>query len=403
MNDNSKTAEDKKGKWLLFSNKEQVFAKKEEDEIEKKKQMYLKIDESLKQALRSEHLIVLTGAGSSIGQNKGEGGKSMEELWGAVKAKITEVKFTEILKLVSYNEIDKDLEELLSRLQRAKGVKEDKGEDVKDIGNAIFSIEEIIKTECNFSLPESFPHEIFLNKLLKARKKTSPRLKIFTLNYDTCFEKAGDKIGAVIIDGFSFTQGRKFRSTDFDLDIVQREQTRIHKEENFYNKVLHLYKIHGSVNWEKPKRANEEISKKENPNEALLIYPNSSKFENSYQMPFFEMISRFQIAIRAQNTTLIIVGYGFGDDHINRIIEEALRTNYNLYVIIVNNSIKEDEGSNTFRERLFPFAKNNSGLQLIADTFLNFTNNLPNIESPDKDAERSFRIPSDTSLNTLEE
>lgn len=381
---------------MSFTDKKEyaVFSKNKKIYKEDGKDTYKEIDQELKQALLSENLIIFTGAGSSIVPGS-SGGKSMKELWKIVEAKPvdekTPIKFSQILTILSEKPeeekffLEQNLEELLSRLQIERKAKSNKGKDVAEIESAISQIEKIIKKECDFSLPESFPHEDFLRKLLKARKKSSPRLKIFTLNYDTCFEEAGDRIGAVVIDGFSFTQGGRFRSNNFDLDIVQREQSRIHKEENFYDKVFHIYKIHGSVNWEKPTKKTQEVIKKKNPEEALLIYPNSSKFESSYQMPFFKMISRFQVALRTQNTALIIIGYGFGDDHINRILEEALRSNLNLKVVVVSNSIKEssDIEDGGFREKIFDLAERHSGLTLVADNFTNFSKNLPEVDFSD--------------------
>jgi hypothetical protein len=351
---------------------------------------YKEIEQELKNAVLSENVIVFAGAGSSIGRD-GIGGKSMKDLWEEVETNLK--GFDRVLEILSKETAEqsffkeKNLEELLSRLQIEKQARANKGIDFDSIEKVVVEIEKVIEEKCKFSLPDNFPHEGFLKKLIKARKKSSPRLKIFTLNYDTCFEEAGDRIGAVVIDGFSFASGGKFKSNNFDLDIVQREQSRIHKEENFYDKVFHLYKIHGSVNWEKPSDKNFEVVKKQSPKTALLIYPNSSKFESSYQMPFFEMISRFQMALRTQNTALIIIGYSFGDNHLNQMIEEALRSNFNLKVFVVSSSIKEPTGDEdkTFREKMFNLAARHSGLTLIADSFDNFSHNLPEISFSDKE------------------
>lgn len=402
-------------KYLLFSHKKNVPFEDEDKKEETLQKVYEEIEPELEHALRSENLIILSGAGSSKTKD-GKGGKSMEDLWKEVeKIKIKKESgkeenegsddkatiegnsdFEEVKKLVSDNPNkekyikNKNLEELLSRLQiQLKAVKNN---DYKEkYEDALRCIEQIIIKECTIAFSDEFPHERFLRKLLKARKKTNPRLKIFTLNYDRLFEDAGEKMGAIINDGFSFSQGGKFRSTNFDLDIVYREQTRIHNEENFYDKVFHLYKIHGSIDWEEEDK-NQEIFKSKSPKSPLLIYPNSSKYESSYQMPFFEMISRFQSSLRKENTALFIIGYRFGDNHINRILREALRTNMNLSVFVVSPSpTKSLDEKNPFKTELFSFAKENSGLFLISDTFHGFTHNLPNIDFPEQEQERKFK------------
>lgn len=290
----------------------------------------------LKFALRSENVVILSGAGSSIGF----GGKTMSQLWDVVEAQVAE--FGNILTHVNYTneqKSQKNLEYLLSILQIEKQSLENKQTDATQISSYINSIESKILSECSFILPESAPHDFFLKKLLKARKNIDPRVKIFTLNYDMAFETAADRIGAVLIDGFSFSQRQIFNPSTYDLDIVYREKSRIHSEESFYSKVVHLYKVHGSVTWSKDSSG--LISKEKTPltENAVLIYPNSSKYEKSYEMPFFELVSRFQNSLRKENTTLLIVGYSFNDDHINRILRESIKSNANLEVFIIKPTI----------------------------------------------------------------
>jgi hypothetical protein len=194
-----------------------------------------------------------------------------------------------------------------------------------------------------------------------------------------------------VIDGFCFNEKRIFNSTDFDLDIVQRENSRIHKEENFYDKVFHLYKMHGSVSWKLENREIKKLDKAEiaEIKEPLLIYPNSSKFEESYQMPFYEMISRFQISLRATNTTLMIIGYSFGDNHINRMIEEAVDSNLSLKVIVVDKDVQVVDGEKPKKEhenlknRLINHAKNSARIIFFGATFKDFVEELPQISYQD--------------------
>lgn len=374
--------------YIFYSNNKKI--KIDEKTLEK---IYTDEKESFKQMLLSENLLVLAGAGSSV-MDKEPGGKLMAGLWETIKIQLDNREsgsFDKLLSLVNHDPNEHNLETLLSKLQIEKKALENKNNDVSTIETGIVQLEKIIVDECKFFLPDDSPHSLFLNKLMKSRGKTSHRLKIFTLNYDTCFEQAADKLNAVIIDGFCFTQTSRFSSGDFDLDIIRREQARIQKEDNFFSKVFHLYKIHGSVNWQKPTPPELNIIKKDNPTEALLIYPNSSKFEYSYQMPFFELISRFQISLRIPNTTLLIIGYGFNDEHINRILEEAMRTNINMKTFIVNRSIKVSVGNppKNLRERLARYIENgHTDIVMIADSFDNFTKNLPEVSFPDREEER---------------
>ncbi len=334
------------------------------------------LKERLRSSLRSENMVVLSGAGSSIGF----GGKSMSELWNKVID--TVVVFPVILDYVGYTSEQreaKNLEHLLSVLQISKQNLENRNESTVDISDYINLIESQILMECGFPLPEPAPHDFFLKKLLKARKNIDPRIKIFTLNYDMAFETASDRIGAVLIDGFSLSQRQVFNPATYDLDIVYREKSRIHSEESFYSKVLHLYKIHGSVNWSKD--IGGIISKEKEPvkdsKNAVLIYPNSSKYERSYEMPFFELVSRFQSALRKENTTLFIVGYSFNDDHINRILRESIRSNANLEVYVIKPHI--DFANPLLQEFKVWIDKGLNDLHLLALTFESFVKFIPEV------------------------
>lgn len=397
--EDAKQGSSEKVKKILFLSKDkQIF---DEDFLEEKVKNdalkdLIKNNNNCKEALKSENLVILTGAGSSIDG----GGKSVKQIWEEIFENQKKLDLDKVLGLITkkIEEIKKEefvakkknLEELLSRLEIERKAKENKGKSGKKIADQIKDIKSEIKRLCSIenidteTKLKSKTHQTFLTKILAARKKTSPRAKIFTLNYDTFFEDAASDIKAVVIDGFCFNEKRIFNSTDFDLDIVQRENSRIHKEENFYDKVFHLYKMHGSVTWQLEGREIKKLDKKQI-DEPLLIYPNASKFEESYQMPFYEMISRFQISLRATNTTLMIIGYSFGDAHVNRMIEEAVDSNLSLKVIVVDPNIEKVDDKKTKEERenlrnmLINHAKNSARIMFFGAKFKEFVEALPEI------------------------
>ena len=190
-----------------------------------------------------------------------------------------------------------------------------------------------IKNQCRHSFDiEKSEHAYFLQNLFQIRQQQDkPRLKIFTLNYDTLIEEAAGQNGYIIIDGFSFGATREFNAINFDLDIVERRNNRL-EEKSYFRKVFHLYKLHWSLDWDKEwnnyfKCLNKEWSWE-------IIYPWNSKFEQSYNMPYFEMLTRFQSELRKESTVLNIIGYWFGDIHINRMIMEALKNNTSFTINI---------------------------------------------------------------------
>ena len=177
-----------------------------------------------------------------------------------------------------------------------------------------------------------------------------------------------------MIDGFSFTSPRTFSGRYFDYDIVQRERTRLKDEESFVSKVFHLYKMHGSLTW---KRTEEGMIQQMDTTEIpLIVYPALDKYESSYEQPYFEMMSRFQQALRRENTLLIVLGFGFRDKHIQNVILEAVNQNPSFQLVIVN----YNGGGTINREELkeyFDDAVVKRKVSIIFDTFKGFTDSLP--------------------------
>jgi len=313
-----------------------------------------------------EHVTVLTAAGTSIdnGEKKGMGRTG---LWDRCKEKLLSIK--EKIDPVKLEDkkfwIEQNLEDALTYIISYQSL------CIKDIDSELNEIKKIIRESCTLELDSNAPHEEFLRKIT-ARKVNSSRVQLFTTNYDTLWEQAASHAGFTIIDGFSFSHPRKFSGRYFDMDIVNREKTRIKNEDNFVPNVIHLYKLHGSLDW---RQDEEDIIQSDNVEQnALVIYPASNKYEISYKQPYFEMMSRFQQALRKDNVLLLIMGFGFQDMHIKNIIVEAVKQNPSLHIVILDynpqKSIDVIDYKNIFSGAM-------SKVTIIFGTFSFFTKYIP--------------------------
>lgn len=319
-----------------------------------------------------KHLVILAAAGTSLdnGSNKGE---TRNGLWKSGRDTIKQL-YKELLpcdnKLRRIAN-DKDIEAFLSHILLVEKISEEKASQLKPLRE---QLEKIIRNACQLELDSSnAPHKTFLDKIT-ARKASEPRVQLFTTNYDTLFEQAAQEGGYAVIDGFSFTSPRTFSGRYFDYDIVQRERTRLKDEESFVSKVFHLYKMHGSLTWERTEQGRiQQVNSTESP---LIVYPASDKYESSYEQPYFEMMSRFQQALRRENTLLIVIGFGFRDKHIQNVILEAVNQNPSFQLVIVNYN-----GNETIdREELKEYFDGNEvkrNVSIVFDTFKNFTESFP--------------------------
>ncbi len=207
---------------------------------------------------------------------------------------------------------------------------------------------------CSLQLPspERIPtgHHAFMAKLI-ARDPSLGRAKIFTLNYDTLIEQALDHLGIQYADGFVGQAERRFEPSCYGIDMYYPgdvSEGRVRR----YDKFIQLYKLHGSIHWWEreegsdvlathprlgpfPKWRNdyketEKVDKekfdslfKDMPGE-MGILPTSSKHIQTLDLPYAHLFRAFHQSLQQPQTFFITIGYGFGDEHVNRIIEDAL-------------------------------------------------------------------------------
>ena len=168
-----------------------------------------------------------------------------------------------------------------------------------------------------------------LVRKLLTRPLNLRRVNIFTLNYDTLVEQAADASGVVLLDGFVGVQNRVFRPESYEQDLYFPAETtegHVHR----FDRVLHLYKLHGSITWtaNEPKIDNPYGVRSTvfNPDstQPLLIYPTPAKYGEILGSPYSELFRRFAGALARPQSALFVIGYGFGDEHVNAIIRQAL-------------------------------------------------------------------------------
>jgi hypothetical protein len=355
------------------------------DEKEKGRSPTIEDAQSLKRAWYKEffkkpfkNLMVLSGAGSSVDL----GLPLMSGLWKLVEAELTSPVFETLCSTIKHAK-GNDFEALISRIDGFIEYSDDIEIEGKKLSEYRETILDVIRKHTNVGEPTGkFPHAVFLQKLLQ-RKQTSSRVKVFTLNYDLLFEKAANKINAVIIDGFSFTSPRTFSGRYFDYDIVQREGSKVSEEDNFVTRVFHLYKLHGSLNWQKDPLTDSIIIADDATN-PLMVYPREGKYKDSYEQPFFEMIARFQRNLRQENDTLLLcVGYSFNDNHINAAIEEAINQNPGFRIAVIDPYFSRTTSDAYMR--LIGEAMETDRIMIVSETFSDFADHFPEIQTYDNE------------------
>ena len=174
-------------------------------------------------------------------------------------------------------------------------------------------------------------HEVFLLKLrtFDCLKRTS----IYTPNYDLAFEYSLDKLGIEYKDGFL-----GFVNRVFDARTLQGKDKTA------------LIKIHGSVNWIWEDGRIKEYQPKFKDGKVIiddtkpvLIYPTSHKLYQTYSTPYSELMRHMLDETESGRNVVIVLGYKYGDDHINEILLKALQNPNNIFYFFIYNPAEKGE------------------------------------------------------------
>ena len=177
-------------------------------------------------------------------------------------------------------------------------------------------------------------HRAILQKLVAARQPGQAAPWVFTTNYDLAIEWAAESIDLQVVNGFLGVHGRRFSPQSFDLGY-RNTQARGEARFGVYN--IYLAKLHGSLTWREDAEqvyevqalsAGQHIQKfLDDPAKAelgLMVMPRAAKYMQTIGFVLGELFRRFSEFLSRPQTALVACGYGFGDEHINRLLRSAL-------------------------------------------------------------------------------
>ena len=159
-------------------------------------------------------------------------------------------------------------------------------------------------------------------------------IRLFTLNYDESVETALSHQRHAVNE--KWTAG--FDEHGWSPDLL--DSTRFE---------IYLYKLHGSLDWVDDEKLGKcsvrwppAVESEEIPQgaDSLLILGADAKLQAVD--PFLTLLYRFKTVIGSCQL-LIIVGYSFGDRHINAMIIEALQRDPTMHCIVVNKCMTSGE------------------------------------------------------------
>ncbi|MBS9337527.1 SIR2 family protein [Fructobacillus parabroussonetiae] len=360
------------GEIQYFRNNERLKNGDSEDFVEKDFNQVISSETKMFINQKIDNIVVLFGAGASVTDNNWDEDKNGVAKTGVTVAKIAEkvleklhdgnydlkgvelkvYPLDEIANISKYNdnvfETDEagnvvlgpnfNLEDFLSNLFSFEKFVEISEKEVFE--NTINAIQDIIVKATSYDYDDKiFKHVKLLNILSKFAKSDS-KMNIITTNYDTLIEDAAESMKWTVFDGFSFSRSPQFDSDMFNWSLV-KDVPNVKTHENIFKKnVINLLKIHGSLTWERSEKDEHIIRKpKEVVRKPIMVFPSSDKYAQSYQEPYFDLFNKFQNMLQKRNTLLLTIGFSFADNHIARMVLNAIKSNDSLTTLITNFNI----------------------------------------------------------------
>ena len=168
---------------------------------------------------------------------------------------------------------------------------------------------------------------------VKHVRRESP-LEIFTTNYDLLFESAFEQMGISFFDGFVGAV-----SPFFTVESVEAEMSPQFEDVYPPRSWTRLWKLHGSIGWQLKKDATNRLEIVRvagalipDVSAQLVIYPSRDKYVDSRKLPFIAYMDRLRRFLIGGEVLFVVLGYSFGDQHINDVLIQSLRANPRLAI-----------------------------------------------------------------------
>lgn len=239
-----------------------------------------------------------------------------------------------------------NLEALISHLTSIANISSDKTRrSVTKKINAVnkFIFERIVDSASQCVELLQLYKEFYLRIVKKTRQVP---VNVYTTNYDLYNETALDTLGFMYNNGFLGSAKRIFNPNSYNHVVVEN----LNLSRDVWKSVsnfINLYKIHGSINWIKeaghmtdmPRILEKDIEliRTRKQFDSLMIYPTPQKDRTTLMVPYSDLFRMMQNNLLKRNSILITMGYSFGDEHINRILLNALSV-YDFRIVIFGKS-----------------------------------------------------------------
>ena len=274
----------------------------------------------------------LFGAGTSCAAKKGVVASkvpAVKEMTELIVDSISEPKYKDALQCIKqefeYKKSDFNIEYILSSItQKEEVVAKERLCGLNE--SELHELREIIEKEIINLVSVHKKRELFINNavhadfaqwILQASRKQP--IEIFTTNYDYLFELGLEFHSVSYFDGFVGSFEPFFHASALEDMEFMPEHTK-------------LWKLHGSLGWQL-NNEHKKIIRKQPDDGKIMIYPSLLKYDNSKKQPYVSFMDRLAKFVKQDDSILFVSGYSFRDQHINVVIDNALKRTSTSHVI----------------------------------------------------------------------
>lgn len=179
----------------------------------------------------------------------------------------------------------------------------------------------------------------YYENIFDFRKEYESSLRIFSMNYDLCVEKAWKNWGLKNRDVEIPLERGFHQASDLETDKSRSWDWKLLDEtqSNFEAEPVFLYKIHGSIDWriegEKTKFEDDDSWSNIKLDDSVFIFGETNKLH--YNDPFFFLFQEFR-KWTLSSKLIISIGYSFGDEHINNVIRQSLIDSKSRKLLVIS-------------------------------------------------------------------
>ncbi len=282
------------------------------------------LEAKVEEQLKAQRVGYLLGAGSSYLDNTGY--PLALELWDLIKDRITDAP--------KRRDIQTKLDSGATGIEHAL--------DLLDDGGAVDTPYRHLVTAAiaDLFLPKSPILDLHVEFVRRLSRRADPCVKVFNLNYDPLIERAAETAKVRLVDGFLGHEQAYFNPAVFAEIFLQPRGPRAKPTLHPAGLPVHLYKLHGSLGWyEDPAQEVRRCAFNVAPPthvKRLMVPPQRRKATDTMYPPYAVLWSTFRGCLSQDAKPLhrlACLGYGFGDEHVNSVIEAAMvRSDFTLLI-----------------------------------------------------------------------